>query len=141
MTRLEGLEAKLEERRIARNAARDEQKAVDLEAKFALLDEFDTLATVEATGFKPGVSVLAFVRAPNAAEYKRYKDQLFRAADKKSAMASKDAGELMARACWVYPPVGEAQSAMLEAFAGLVSSISAAAIALAEGKVEEEKNG
>lgn len=139
MTRAEQLEQKLEERRVARAKAEETQYEADLEARLDLEDEHGTIAAVAVTRHVPGQPTRAYLRTPSSAEYKRYKDQIFRAANdrKGAAIATKNAQELLARACWVYPKTEEAQDAMLAAFPGLLTPLGMAAAALAEGKTED----
>lgn len=133
------LEEKLEARRAKREALADEQHLRDLEAKDVLEDEHGTLASVAVARHVQGQPTRAFCRTPTRAEYKRYKDLIFRAANdrKGAATATKDAQEQLARACWVYPRTEEEQDAMLEAFPGLLTPLGLAASALAEGKTED----
>lgn len=137
-TRLEQLE-KLRADRLAEKAkAQEAQYLVDLEARIALEEEYGTVACVEVTRFVPGQPTRAFIRTPKASEYKRYKAHVFASAQKKkNSMSLEEAQEQLATACWIYPPK-EAQSAMLDAFPGLLTPLGAAASALAEGKTEEE---
>lgn len=138
-SKIEELEQKLEERRAARERAETEQYERDLEARIELEDEHGTIAAVTVARFVKGQPTRAYLRTPTSAEYKRYKDLIFRAANdrKGAAIATKNAQEQLARACWVYPTTEEAQDAMLEAFPGLLTPLGMAAAALAEGKAED----
>ncbi len=139
LTRLEQLE-KVRATKLAEKAkARDAQYEVDLEARIALEDSHDTIAAVEVTRFVHGQPTMALLRTPAAAEYKRYKSQVFANAQKrKGAVSLEEAQEILARACWVYPEGKEAQAAMLDAFPGLLTPLGSAASTLAEGKTEDE---
>lgn len=133
------LEAKLEAKRAERAKAEEQQYEKDLEARIALEDEHGTVAAVKVSRFVHGQPTRAYLRTPNAAEYKRYKSQMFAAAGgKKGGVSQQQAQELLAQACWAYPSGKEAQDAMLEAFPGLLTPLSIAAAALAEGKAEDE---
>ena len=139
MSKIAELEAKLEAKRAERAQAEEAQYELDLEARIALEDEHGTIAAVKVSRFVPGQPTRAYLRTPNGAEYKRYKAQMFKAAaDKKSPVSTQQAQEMLASACWVYPAGKEAQDAMLGAFPGLLTPLSMAAAALAEGKAEEE---
>lgn len=136
------LEAKLEAKRVERAAAEEAQYEKDLEARLELEDEHGTVAAVKVSRFAPGQPTRAYLRTPNSAEYKRYKAQMFAAAgSKKSAMSPQQIQEQLAEACWIYPASKEAKAAMLEAFPGLLTPLSMAAAALAEGTAEEEGKG
>lgn len=141
MTRIEELEAKLEVSRAARAKAEDEQYEVDLEARIALEEEHGTIAAVKVSRFTPGQPTRAFLRTPTGSEYKRYKTQIHKAVDKKNITSQQEAADLLARSCWVYPATDDAKVAMLDAFPGLLTPLSMAAAALAEGKTEDEGKG
>lgn len=135
----EELEQKIEARRVARAEAEEAQYAIDLEARIALEEEHGNIAAVKVR-FTPGQPTRAYLKTPTPAQYKRFKDQVHRAVDRKNVQAQQDAGELLARSCWIYPDADK-QAAMLDACPGLLSPISIAAAALAEGKAEEEGKG
>ena len=138
MSKVEELEAKLAAKRADRAKAEEAQYEKDLGALIELEDEHGSIASVKVSRFVAGQPTRAFLRTPNAAEYKRYKDLVFRAAaDKRAATSAQAAQEQLARSCWVYPAGDAAQVAMLEAFPGLLTPLSMAAAALAEGKAEE----
>lgn len=139
MSKVEELEQKLADRRAARAKAEESQYEKDLEARIELEDEHGSIASVSVARFVPGHPTCALLRTPSVAEYRRYKAQMFRAAAEKkgAAVGQQAAQELLANACWVYPKTEEERAAMLEAFPGLLTPISMAAAALAEGKTEE----
>lgn len=140
MSKVEELEAKLAARRAARAKAEEAQYEKDLEARIELEDEHGSIASVSVARFVDGHPTMALVRTPSSGEYKRYKAQMFRAAHdgKKGAPVGQAAAqELLARACWVWPASEEARDAMAEAFPGILTPISQAAAALAEGKAED----
>ena len=114
------------------------QIIVDLKARLALEAQHGRLAGVNVSRYVPGQPTQAFLRAPNAGEYKRFRAQVFNALRDKKSGAMQEAQELLARSCWVYPEGKEAQTAMLDEFAGLLASLGAAAQGMAEGTVEEE---
>lgn len=138
-SRIEELEEQLEARRAKREEAEKAQYEKDLVARIELEDELGTVAAVTVARHVAGQPTRAFLRTPTSAEYKRYKDLVFRAAtDRKgAAMATKAAQEQLARACWVYPRTEEEQEAMLEAYPGLLTPLGHAAATLAEGKTED----
>jgi hypothetical protein len=135
----------LAKKRAARAAAREEQEANDLEARIRLEEEHGPLAAVSASRFEPGQPTMAFVRKPTVPEYKRYKTQVYGAAHEKgkrntigNPTLSREAQELLAKSCWVYPETEEARDAMLATYPGILSPLSQAATALAEGATEDE---
>lgn len=133
------LEAKLEAKRAERAQAEEAQYEKDLEARIQLEDEHGTIAAVKVSRFVAGQPTRAYLRTPNSAEYKRYKAQMFAvAANKKSPLSPQQIQEQLAEACWVYPAAKDAKAAMLEAFPGLLTPLSMAAAALAEGTAEDE---
>jgi hypothetical protein len=140
-SRIEELEERLAQNRAARSKAEEAQYAVDLEARISLEEQHGTIAAVKVSRFSPGHPTQAYLRTPTGAQYKRYKDQIHRAVDKKNIHAQQEASELLARSCWVYPASDEAKAAMLDAFPGLLTPLSMAAAALAEGKAEDEGKG
>lgn len=142
MSKVAELEAKLAAKRAERDAAEEEQYEKDLEARIDLEDEHGTIAAVKVSRFVPGQPTRAFIRTPSSAEYKRYKAQMFASAGgKKGAISPEKAQEMLAEACWVYPAKKEDKDAMLESFPGLLTPMSMAAAALAEGVSEEEGKG
>jgi len=138
-SRVEELEAKLQAKREERARAEEAQYEADLEARLSLEDEHGTLAAVKVSRFVVGHPTHAYVRMPTAPEYKRYKAQIYKKAHEKSAGTNaQDAQELLARACWIYPADAKAREEMLDAFPGLLTPITMAAVGLAEGKAVEE---
>ena len=138
LTKVEMLEAKLAANREARGKAEETQYEADLEARIELETEHGTIAAVKISGFKAGHPTRAYLRTPTSSEYKRYKAQNFATANgKKSPVTPQQSQEQLASSCWVYPADKADQDAMLEAFPGLLTPISMAALALAEGKTEE----
>lgn len=140
MSNLAELEEKQAARKAERQALADAQRAVDLEAKMALEDEYaDTaIASVGVSRFVSGQPTMAIVRMPKPEEYKRYLDQIHRGVDKKSLAAQRDAQTLLANSCWIYPREVEERKAMVAAFPGILTPLAVAASTLAEGKTEEE---
>lgn len=137
--------AELEEQRAQKKAdaakAKAEQLYLDEVARDELEDEYGAIAAVKVARHVPGQPVIAFVRTPKPEEYKRYVGQVGKGVEKKSAAAQRDAQELLARACWIYPRTREQRDAMLEVFPGLLTILIHAVTALAEGKAEEEGKG
>ncbi len=142
MSRTEELEARLEAKRAERAKAEEAQYEIDLEARIDLEDKHGTIASVKVSRFTPGQPTRAYLRTPDASEYKRYKASMFASAgNKRAALSPQQIQEQLAEACWVYPATKEAKAAMLEAFPGLLTPLSMAAAALAEGTAEEEGKG
>ncbi|OFX05627.1 MAG: hypothetical protein A3E78_14485 [Alphaproteobacteria bacterium RIFCSPHIGHO2_12_FULL_63_12] len=139
MSRVAELEAKRAALQAAKAEAEEAQYEKDLEARIALEEEHGTIAAVKVSRFVPGQPTHAYLRTPNANEYKRFKAQIFAAqAGKKGGVTPSVATEMLAESCWLYPAEKEARDAMLEVFPGLLSPISAAAVALAQGTEEAE---
>ncbi len=139
-TKTEELEDKLEARRVERAKAETAQYETDLEARMALEDTHGSIAAVKLPRYVPGQPTRALVKTPDRAQYKRYKDQVQRASERKNLTATQDACDLLARVCWVYP-AEDKQDAMLDVAPGLLTQIFIAAVALAEGKADEEGKG
>lgn len=137
----EALEEEREKRLAERAEVADAQYEIDLEARLELEEQYGVTTSVKATRHVTGQPTMALIRMPTAKEYKRFRDQVGRAVQTKSVKAQADAGELLARSCWVYPAGDEPQKAMLEAYPGLLSSLTVAAAAMAEGKQEDEGKG
>jgi hypothetical protein len=135
--RREALEKRRAEREEASAKARAEQRLLDEEAYEDLKDEH-AVASVSTSRFVEGQPTMAIVRMPTPSEYKRYVDQIGANVAKKSTKGQRDAQELLANSCWVYPREVEARKAMLEVFPGLLTPLSMAAAKLAEGNAEEE---
>lgn len=142
MSKVDELEKQLQDRRDARAKLEVEQYEKDLQARLDAEDEHGTVAAIKVARYLPGQPTCAYVRTPQPAEYKRFKQQIMRAGeDKGKAKRTEDAIDLLAKACWIYPVEEEDRDAMLDAFPGLLTPISAAAAALAEGKSEDEGKG
>ena len=133
----------IEQRRAARRAKNDDdrkaQEALDLEAIDALeAADGMPLHTMTANGYKPGVAVKIAFRAPSAIEYKRYKDLVNRAGKDRPDERVK-AQEQLAACCMVYPAADTAErKALLDAFAGVLISLSIEAAKVAEARSEDE---
>ena len=135
---VEAIEERLEKRREARASAEKAQRKIDLLARERLEDDHPVLAAVRATRHVAGQPTQALLRAPKGSEYKRYKQQVQAASGRKDNKAIAEAGELLARSCWVYP-VGEAdKEAMLDAYPGMLVTMTLAAQDLAEGRTVDE---
>lgn len=142
-SRIEELEGQLAKKRADREKAEAAQYEKDLEARLALEDEHGGVVGVQMPRHVPGQPTRAYLRTPNPSEYKRFKDRLHRSllGEKKNVAEQQAAAEQLGRACWIYPASDEDKSSMLDAFPGLLTSISNAAAQLAEGKREDEGNG
>ena len=149
MSNTEDLEKKLQDRRDARASREEAQYEVDLEARIELEDEHGQLTAVKVSRFVDGQPTIALVRTPTSSEYKRFKDLVHRAVGMKNETTKKtEAIDQIAKSCWVYPAPrandgepSDAQAEMLESFPGLLTPIANVAIALAEGKSEDEGKG
>jgi hypothetical protein len=136
--RIAELEAKRAAKLAERSAARDAQYAIDLEARIELEELHGTLVAVTAKVHTEGSPTFALVRAPSPVEYKRFVDMVGKASKSGNTSAQRTAAEMMARACWVYPEGDEAQSAMLESYSGLLTTMANTVAALAQGESEEQ---
>lgn len=137
-TKVEELEQRREERREALRQKRDEQLVKDLEAAEKLEEEHGFVAGVSVTRFVEGHAARAFVKAPEPAQYKRYRDNVGKGVQKENAKHVREAQDELANACWVYPLTPEERNAMAEEHAGIRTQIALAAIRLAEGRQVEE---
>lgn len=137
------LEKKLADMRETRAKAEEGQYEKDLEARIALEEEHGNIAAVKVAQFVPGFPTRAYLRTPIADEYRRYKQTINRAVirDKRDPDKVREAGELLAKSCWIYPATEQERNAMLDTFPGLLTPLGLAAQSLAEGQSEEEGNG
>lgn len=136
---LEEIRQKREKRQKEQATAELEQETKDEQALYDLEGEHPALATVKTSRFIPGHPRRAFVRMPSDAEYKRYRDNVGKAAKKNGL--TRHAQDELAKACWVYPLERVERDRMAEAFPGILTSIAVAAAGLAEGNEEEEGKG
>jgi hypothetical protein len=136
--------AELEALELAEEAAEASARAAQYEA-----DRLAMYALGKARGFKVhhsaqvrqyvrGLPVVVGVRAPDAAEYKRFFQQVQRAGNADAKIA---AHALLAEACWVYPEDKPTRDAMLAANGGLLASVGNFAAALAEVELKEQGKG
>jgi hypothetical protein len=139
--KIEELERKRAERLSELDSKETEQRVTDLEGREAVEEQHGLVAAVSVARYVPGFPTCAYVRTPTSLEYKRYVEQIGKAVEKKSTKSQRDASELLAKSCWVYPETSEAKTAMLDRFPGLLTPIGMAAAALAEGKAEDEGKG
>ena len=140
--RIEAAEKRRADRRAAAAGAREAQHATDLEALEALEVEHadSSLARLDLDRHVAGQPTFVILKTPGSAQYKRFVDQVSRAAEKSNMAGRREAQDLLARSCWVYPAEA-AQAAMLEHFPGLLVSIALRASQLVEGKAEAEGKG
>ena len=140
MATLQEIEQRRAERRAAHDKAREEQVIADLEAIDLLeMATGEPLHTMTSNGYKAGVSVKLAFRAPTAVEYKRYCDMVGKASKKGDAVEQRQAQELLALACLVYPaPASDEGKAMLAAFPGLPLSLAIEVAKVAEMRAEDE---
>lgn len=131
----------VEERRAARKQAlaeeRERQRETDLEAVDALEVELgDANVAIVEVPYVSGLVSLAAVRAPSAAEIKRYRNRV-----KGQNADPVAAAEELGMVCLAYPPTGEARAKLLESRVGLLVQLGVVAIHLATGKETEEGKG
>lgn len=137
----------IEERRAARKAElaakKAAQAATDLEALDALEVEHgdDSVAAIEVGRYVENLPTMAVIRAPSAAEYKRFSDQIAKSVQKDNAQQRREAAAMLAASIVVYPADAGARASLFDAFPGLVNSIVIEATKLVEGKAREEGKG
>lgn len=131
MSKREELEKKREEILAARAKEEEAQYEKDLEARFALEVEHGPCAEIKMRVFKSGQPTRAYVRVPTDPEYRRLKDLLNRY--EKQPKKGQEAVDQIAMCAWVYPADEDAQKAMLQEFPGLLSTVAAVAVKLAQG--------
>lgn len=137
--RIKEAEEKRAELLAKRDAEEAEQTATDLEARFELEVEHGPCAEVKMPVFKKGNPTRAYVRTPTKGEYKRFKDLCNRY--EKQPAKVQEAIDQLAEGAWVYPASEEARESMLDAYPGLLTSISLVAAELAQGSKAEEGKG
>lgn len=134
----------IQEQRAARKAelekAKAEQFAIDLVALNDLEIEHgdDSVASLETERYVKGLPTMVVLRAPTAAEYKRFVDTIARSKDNMEARLKSQ--DLLARSVWVYP-AKEQQDEMFSKFPGLLLSIVVRAQQMVEAKAKEEGKG
>jgi len=121
----------------AETKARTEQFADDLEAIEALEEKLGERVrySAQVKQYVPGLPVVVGVRAPATAEYKRLVSMVNKSKD---ADAKVMAVNTLAQSCWVYPEKKETRDAMIEANAGLLSSVGNFAYSLGEVELKDE---
>lgn len=127
-------------RREAAEKARAEQHEKDLDALDALEEEHgdSNLARLDIEQHVSGQPTLIVLRKPSSVVYKRFVDQVSKAVEKNNAKARRDAQDLLADSCWIYPATPEERAAMIEHFPGIKVSIAIRANQLVEAKAAEE---
>lgn len=134
----------VEERRAARKAktadARAEQHLIDLKALDALEEKHgeSQLKMLRAPTFVAGLPTFVVVKSPaGTTQWKRFVDKVQEAKD--HAGMKKAAGDILARACIVYPSDEGVLKAMVEAFPNTLTDAANAAAAFVQLTVEAEK--
>jgi hypothetical protein len=139
MSRLDEIKAKLSAQADARESAKADQEATDLEALFEARAEHGVEA-VQAVKipFEPGLPLLAVVRRPSPVEFKRFQSRC----TKKDAGSPEylSAAEELAEVCRVYP-AADVFAKMLAVCPGLKVGLGTAAAALAQAKSVEDLKG
>lgn len=140
MSDLAEIEAKRAARKAELQAARDAQKAIDLEAIDALEVEHgdSNIATLEIP-FSPDLPVMLAVRTPKPAELKRYRDRVKAKKDGTPGDPLMAAQEIAA-VCIVYPSK-DVYAAVLEKRNGIDAQLGVLAVGLCAGKAEAEGKG
>ncbi len=130
------------ERREARAKAEAEQReaqfADDLEAIEALEIKLSVRVrhSAQVKQYVAGLPVVVGVRAPDPSEHKRLVSMVNRSNNNGDAKVA--AVATLAQSCWVYPEDKPTRDAMIEANAGLLSSVGNFAYSLGEVELKEE---
>ena len=141
--RIEAVEKRRAERKAELAKEREMQEATDLEAFDALEMEHGSgsVARLDLERFAKGLPTCVALKTPDPAQYKRFVDQVGKAVEKNNQAARRDALDLFAKSCWVYPAKQEDQDKMLEQFPGLLTSMAVRAAQLVEAKAADEGKG
>jgi len=141
--RIKAVEERRAQRREAVDTEKQEQLATDLEALDALESEHGDggVAQLELARYVKGLPTFIVIRTPKGIEYKRFTDQVVKASDKGGTKEKRDAQDMLARTCWLYPADDAAQKAMLDEYPALLLSIALRATQLVEAKANEEGKG
>jgi len=136
MTKLEEIEARRAERKAALDDQRKAQLAEDLEALDALeVEHGDANVARVNVPYTPGLPTFVVVRAPKAAEFKRYKERIKSRRDGTPGdpvFAADELGE-----CTRVYPDKETFSKMLEARPGLTTPMGVASSNMGTGRADE----
>lgn len=135
----------IEARRAARRAAAADAKAAQYATDLAELDALEEKHGVEQVkalhvpAFVAGLPTLVVVKSPaGTSEYKRFADCVRNAKGNQQMITA--AGEVLARACLVYPDAAT-QKLMVEAFPNLLNDACNAAASFVQMQTEAEKKG
>jgi hypothetical protein len=136
--RIEAANKRRAEKVEAEAKAREEQFATDLEAIEALEAKLGVRLrySSQVRNFVPGLPVIVGVRSPEPAEHKRLVSMVNRSNNNGDAKVA--AVATLAQSCWVYPEEKLTRDAMLDANAGLLSSVGNFAYSLGEVELKEE---
>lgn len=138
---LDAIEARRAARRDAAAAAKDVQFVADMTALDALEEEHGVgqVKALHVPVFVAGLPTMAIVKSPAGTSfYKRFADQV-RAAKGNPQMITA-AGEVLARACIVYPDAAT-QALMVDAFPNMLNDAANAAAGFVQMQTEAEKKG
>jgi hypothetical protein len=130
--------ARRAERAEAEADARKEQFADDLEAIEAIEAKLGARVrySAQVSNFVPGLPVIVGVRPPEPAEHKRFVKMVN--ANGNNADAKIAAVAQLAQLCWVYPEDKFTRDAMVQANAGLISSVGNFAYSLGDVELKDE---
>jgi hypothetical protein len=137
-TEEEAAERRRAERKGRKKSAHAERRARDLIAIDKLEEEADESYSVLETENAEASFALVAVRAPTSPIYKRFQAQVSRAKD--SVERRKEATDLLARACVVYPDA-QGLAVLEQESPGALNKIALHAIELADLRTEAEKKG
>lgn len=141
-TKLAELEAKVAERKAARETAKAEQEIVDRTAIAELqLATEDDLIVLELKTYREGQPTRVAARPPTDTEFRRYSQMVRRSKGDNEQIAN--AQELLAESCWVYPAKEEAdlRKAIRKATPSLLLSMAVALAEKTEAKATDEGKG
>lgn len=135
----------IESRRAARKAAVAESRAAQYAKDLEALDSLEVehgdgcVASLEVDKFVDGLPTMIVIRTPSQDQYKRFCQQVRRAAGNLEARGA--AQDLLAESCWVYPSTPDDRKRMLAAFPGVLTSVAVRAAKLAEFRADDEGKG
>lgn len=136
--RIEAAKKRAADKAVVEAKAREAQFADDLEAMEAIEAKLGIRLrySAEVKQYVQGLPVVVGVRAPEPAEHKRLVSMVNKNGSNADAKVS--AVATLAQSCWVYPEDKETRDAMIEANAGLLSSVGNFAYSLGEVELKAE---
>jgi hypothetical protein len=137
--RLAEIEARRAARKASQEAARQEQRATDLEALDALEAEHGEVPYVDVAHPVEGLPTLAAGRPSKPAELKRYRSRI-RVTKEGGIEGAPEAAEELALACLTYPS-REVYDKLVAQRPGIAAALGGAIVEHASAKAREEGKG